>query len=495
MYRSRPKGSLNKDMLDFLSSMVDDQIIFKYDILGSQAHVLMLRSIGLLSDDETKAILTMLDKLIHEPELLNKQNAEDIHESIESTVIEHLGIEIGGKIQIGRSRNDQVILDVLMKVRDDINEICDLLIVLMQSLLVKADENTNTVMPLYTHLRQAQIGSFSHFIISYVDSLLRDFERLYACYERINRSPLGAGAVGGSRIKLDRGITARLLGFRGIIENSIDATSSRDVIVEFASNLALIMLTLTRITEDFIIWSSDEFAFIEISDEYSSSSSSMPQKKNPDPLELLRGKSGGVIGDLLAMFSIIKSIPSGYSRDLQELKPPVWRIGSTINRSLKVMTFVVKTININKGKMFEASNNSYALSFDLAELLCVKYGIAFRVAHRIMGILVQKSAVNKKQPLRMISIEDVKMVLAQTGCKVEAKEVFSEIKRMTPNRSISLRQSPGSPNPDLVRARVKLLRARVLEYHERVSIRKRSVTEAIQKLTQLAKRFSEKNIE
>ncbi len=490
MYRSRPKGPLHKDILDFLSSIGDDDEVFLYDLLGSQAHVLMLHDIGLLVHDETKAILTTLDQLKHQPELLDKQNAEDIHEAIESTLIKQIGMEIGGKMQIGRSRNDQVILDILMKVRDDANTICDSLVRIMQSLLEKADENVNTVMPLYTHLRQAQIGSYSHFMVSYVDSLFRDMERLYACYGRINRSPLGAGAVGGSRIMLDRVKTSKLLGFGSMIENSIDATSSRDVIIEYASNLALIMLTLSRMAEDFIIWSSDEFAFIEISDEYSSSSSSMPQKKNPDPLELLRGKSGQVLGDLFAMTSIIKSIPSGYSRDLQELKPCIWRIASTTNESLKVLTYVVKTITVNKGRMSEASNNSYALSFDIAELLSLKYGIAFRTAHKIMGLLVQRAAVRNKRPLRMVSKEDVHEVLEKTGCIVNAEEVLNDIKGMTPNLSISSRQSVGSPNPKQVQDRVKLLRARALKYNERISARKNSVHEAFQMLAQLVKKYS-----
>jgi argininosuccinate lyase len=477
-------------MLDFLSSMADDQELLAYDLLGSQAHVLMLKDIGLLTYDDTKAILTALDQLRDQPTLLNKQNAEDIHECIESSVIEQIGIEIGGKMQIGRSRNDQVILDILMKVRDDINDISDAIITLIQSLLEKADENIKTVMPLYTHLRQAQIGSFSHFALAYVDSLLRDMERLFACYERINRSPLGAGAVGGSRIKLDRLKTAKLLGFTGLIENSIDATSSRDVIIEFASNLVMIMLTLSRITEDFIIWSSDEFAYLDISDEYSSSSSSMPQKKNPDPLELLRGKSGRVLGDLFGMTSIIKSLPSGYSRDLQELKPSLWRMSVSTSQALKVMNYIIKTITINKGRMLEASDNSYALSFDTAELLSVKYGVSFRVAHRIMGRLVQKAAARNKQPLRMVSIEDVRKVLYEIDCNIKAEDVLNHIKRMTPNLSISSRQSLGSPNPEQLQARVKLLRTKVLKYRERISKRKRSTSEAFRKLTLLAHNYS-----
>jgi argininosuccinate lyase len=247
-------------------------------------------------------------------------------------------------------------------------------------------------------------------------------------------------------------------------------------------------------TEDFIIWSSDEFAYIDISDEYSSSSSSMPQKKNPDPLELLRGKSGGVLGDLFAMTGIVKSLPSGYARDLQELKPSLWRISIATSQSLKVMNYIIKSITINKGRMLEASNNSYALSFDIAELLSVKYGVAFRVAHRIMGRLVQKAAARNKQPLRMVSIEDVRKVLDEFGCNMKAEDLLDHVKRMTPNLSISSRQSIGSPNPEHLKARVKLLRTRVLKYREAILMRKRSISEAFQKLTLLTNHYSRNGI-
>ena len=264
MYRSRPKGNLDKDMLNFLSSMNDDLQILHYDILGSEAHVIMLHDIGILTLHETKKILVALEQIRHKPALLTTGDVEDIHESIESLIIQQTGVDIGGKIQIGRSRNDQVILDIRMKVRDDIIEICEKIITLITSLLKKADENIDTVMQMYTHLRQAQIGTFSHFALSYADSLFRDLDRLYITYVRINQSPLGAGAIGGSRIKLNRQKTARLLGFKGIVRNSIDATSSRDTIIEYTMDLTIIMLTLSRMTEDFIIWSTDEFGYLDI---------------------------------------------------------------------------------------------------------------------------------------------------------------------------------------------------------------------------------------
>jgi argininosuccinate lyase len=472
--------------------MNDDQQILYYDILGSEAHVIMLHDIGILTLDETQKILMALEQIRHKPALLTTGDVEDIHESIETLIIQQTGVNIGGKIQIGRSRNDQVILDIRMKVRDDINEICGKIITLITSLLKKADENFDTIMPMYTHLRQAQIGTFSHFALSYADSLFRDMDRLYITYIRINQSPLGAGAIGGSRLKLDRHMTARLLGFKGIVRNSIDATSSRDTIIEYTMELTIMMLTLSRMTEDFIIWSTDEFGYLDISDEYSSSSSAMPHKKNPDPLELLRAKAGTVSGNLFTMITIIKAIPSGYSRDLQEIKTSLWQASATTTQALKIMNYVVKSLIINKERMQQASSNSYAISFDIAELLAIKNGMSFRTAHKVMGLLVQKAISNNRQPLRMLREEDIGEVLESLGSKLSAEEVLKDIKETAPQKSISSRQSLGSPNPMQEQNMVKLSRGRLSAYSKRIAKRKRLVDEALKNLTRMVSNCSKK---
>jgi len=479
-------------MLNFLSSLNDDQQILHYDILGSEAHVIMLHDIGILTLHETKKILVALEQIRHKPAMLATGDVEDIHESIESLIIQQTGVDIGGKIQIGRSRNDQVMLDIRMKVRDDINEICEKIITLITSLLKNAAENIDTIMPMYTHLRQAQIGTFSHFALSYADSLFRDMDRLYITYVRINQSPLGAGAIGGSRIKLDRQKTARLLGFKGIVRNSIDATSSRDTIIEYTMELTIIMLTLSRMTEDFIIWSTDEFGYLDISDEFSSSSSAMPHKKNPDPLELLRAKAGTVSGNLLTMITIIKAIPSGYSRDMQEIKTSLWQASATTTQALKIMNYVVKSLIINKERMQHASSSSYAISFDLAELLAIKNGISFRTAHKVMGLLVQKAIGNNRQPLRMLREEDIREVLESLGSKLSAEEVLKDIKEAAPQKSISSRQSLGSPNPMQEQNMVKLSRRRLSDYSKRIAKRKGLVDEAFKNLTRMVNNYSKK---
>ena len=489
MYRSRPRGNLDKDILDFLSSISDDQQILHYDILGSEAHVIMLHEIGILTHDEQKKILIALERIRHKPSLLADGSVEDIHESIESGIIEQIGIDIGGKIQIGRSRNDQVILDIRMKVRDDVNEICEKLINLLTSLLEKADETIDAIMPMYTHLRQAQLGLFSHFVVSYVEALLRDLDRLSDTYARINQSPMGAGAIGGSRIRIDRKKTARLLGFDGIVRNSIDATSSRDTIIEFTAVLAIIMLTLSRIAEDIIIWSTDEFGYLDISDEYSSSSSAMPHKKNPDPLELLRAKTAVVFGNLVSMFTVVKAVPSGYTRDFQEIKPLLWQASATTNKALKVMDYVVKSLIINKEKMLQTSRNSYAISIDLAELLAAENGISFRMAHKMIGLLVQKAIANNRQPLRMLREEDILEVLQRFGSNLPAEEVLTGIRQTTPEISITSRQSEGSPNPTQERETVNLLRKRLSVYAERIAKRKKHVRDSLEYLLNMVNNY------
>jgi argininosuccinate lyase len=482
VYRSRPRGSLNEDTLKFLSSMDADQDILYYDILGSEAHSMMLCDIGLLSIQELKKILQALEDVRKDPTQLKTDNFEDIHESLESFVIKQAGIDAGGKMHTARSRNDQVILDIRMKVRDDINNICLAIIDLIDSLLKKATENKETVMPMYTHLQQAQIGTFSHYLLSYVDALFRDIDRLYITYGRINQSPLGACAIGGSSINIDRKTTAVFLGFDGLIRNSVDATSSRDTLIEFTSVISIFMTTLSRLAEDFILWSTAEFGYLELSDEYSSTSSAMPQKKNADPLELIRAKASSVLGNLVTILSIIKALPSGYSRDLQELKPHLWNTSSTALEAVKIVNRVVTSINVHKERMQETAKNSYALSVDIAEQLVIKKGMPFRLAHKLVGSLVEKAARENKGQVIMLEEQDIKEVLEKIESDLQPTELMHIIQDVTPQRSLELRISFGSPNPKEQEEMIMFSRRRLSGYKEGVPKRKKNVDAAFQNL-------------
>ena len=489
MYRSRPRGTLDDDTLKFLSSIDIDQGILNYDIIGSEAHSMMLYDIGILSMSELKKILQALEDIKKNPLQLKTDTFEDIHESVEAFVIKQAGIDAGGKMHTARSRNDQVILDIRMKVRDDINNICLAIIDLIDSLLEKATENKESVMPMYTHLQQAQIGTFSHYLLSYSDALFRDMDRLYITYGRNNQSPLGACAIGGSTININRRTTAVFLGFDGLIRNSVDATSSRDALIEYTSGISIFMTTLSRLAEDFILWSTAEFGYLEISDEYSSTSSAMPQKKNPDPLELVRAKASSVLGNLVSILSIVKALPSGYSRDLQELKPHLWRASSTALEAVKIVNRVVKSIDVHTRKMQESANNSYALSVDIAEQLVIKKGIPFRIAHKLVGSLVEKAASKNKTQVIMLEEQDIKEVLEKIELHLQPNELLHLIQEVTPQRALELRISFGSPNPKEQEEMIILSRHRLAGYKEGVPKRKKYVDAAFQNLTRTVENY------
>src|ERR671917_570332 len=446
MYRSRSTEKLKDDVLKFLSSMDQDRSILYYDILGSEAHSIMLHEKGLISDNELKGILSALEEAKKSPINIKTEEYEDIHEALEAFVIERSGLEAGGKMHSARSRNDQVVLDIRMKIRDEINEICAALSSLIQGLVDRAKENKQVPMLMYTHLQQAQIGTFSHFLLSYAYGLMRDMERLYLTYHRINQSPLGACAIGGSSIAIDRKRTAVLLGFDSIIKNSLDATSSRDAFLEYASTLAILTSTLGRIAEDFIIWSTTEFGFIELAESYTSTSSAMPQKKNPDPLELTRSKAAIVTSNLMSLLGIVKALPSGYSRDLQDIKAPLMGSSAITLDTLKIMDHIVRSLQVNKERMRQAASISYAIAVDIAEQLVMQKKVPFRTAHRIVGALVSKAVGKGNISLAKLEFAEVSSVLESYKVNVEPEELMKIIYEMTPEKSLEARKSSGSPN-------------------------------------------------
>ena len=439
MYRSRLGKDLDDITLSYVSSIKDDSDIAFYDIIGSEAHVIMLYENKLLSKIETKKILTALEELkggnISQPDF----EPEDIHELIESLVIKKTGIENGGKMHTARSRNDQVALDIRLKIRDDINILLQCLIETISTLLKTAQENTKTIMPLYTHLQQAQVGVFSHYLLSYADSLLRDLDRFMSLYGRVNQSPLGAGPVGGTSLPIDRDSTAKLLGFASLVENSIDATSTRDFVAEYVANSAIMMTNLSRLSEDFIIWSSAEFSFIELSDDFTSPSSVMPQKKNPDILELTRGKTSQVIGYLTSILTTTKGLPSGYGRDLQQIKSSIWSTSKTSITALIIIKSMLSDLTVNQEKMQKATEEGFLVALDLAENLVLEK-IPFRAAHNIVGNLVQL-AHNSKKLLSDLELSEIESLRIKD---IKSTKLFELIQKTTVSSSLKQRKSKGS---------------------------------------------------
>ena len=439
MYRSRLGKDLDDITLSYVSSIKDDSDIAFYDIIGSEAHVIMLYENKLLTKIEVKKILTALEELkggnISQPDF----EPEDIHELIESLVIKKTGIENGGKMHTARSRNDQVALDIRLKIRDDVNILLQCLIETISTLLKTAQENIKTIMPLYTHLQQAQVGVFSHYLLSYADSLLRDLDRFMSLYTRVNQSPLGAGPVGGTSLPIDRDSTAKMLGFTSLVENSIDATSTRDFVSEYIATSAIMMTNLSRLSEDFIIWSSSEFSFIELSDDFTSPSSVMPQKKNPDILELTRGKTSQVIGYLTSILTTTKGLPSGYSRDLQQIKSSIWSTSKISITALIIIKSMLSNLTVNQEKMQKATEDGFLIALDLAENLVLEK-IPFRAAHNIVGNLVQVSH-NSKKLLSDLELDEIKSL----GIKeIKPEKLFMLIQKTTILSSLKQRKSKGS---------------------------------------------------
>jgi argininosuccinate lyase len=490
MYRSRPKDKMDDDVLRFLSSMQHDQSILYYDILGSEAHSIMLHEMGHLTSGELKKILSALELAKNSPGRIETEGFEDIHEALEAFVIKKAGMEAGGKMHTARSRNDQVVLDIRMKLRDDINEICAALANLIDGLVQRAKETKNVPMPMYTHLQQAQIGTFSHFMLAHAYALMRDMERLYLVYQRVNQSPLGACAIGGSSISIDRKKTAVLLGFDSIVRNSIDATSSRDSFLEYASTLAILTSTLGRIAEDFIIWSTTEFGYIELADRYSSSSSAMPQKKNPDPLELTRAKAAIVTSNLMSMLGTVKALPSGYSRDLQDVKPPLLSASATTLDAIKVIDGAVRSLKTNKEKMRQAASTSYAIALDIAEQLVMKNKVPFRAAHKIVGALVDRAASKNNMPLAKLHLSDIAPVLKAQKSIVKPEELIKIIKEMTPEKSLQARKSTGSPNPLEQDEMIKSLSQGVSNYTIGIKKRTKMAEGAFDNLGKVVKKYA-----
>jgi argininosuccinate lyase len=487
MYRSRHKEDLDKHTLNFLSSIDTDDKILYYDILCTKVHVIMLYKIHILDRDEVAQLIRELDNVLRYPQRVVRKGFEDIHEALETHLIKKIGIDIGGKVQTGRSRNDQIVTDIRIKARDDVINILVHLLDLVKALTAKSEGNLDSIMPLYTHLQQAQIGNFAHYLLAYSDALLREIDRLLSLYDRLNQSPLGAGPVGGSLLAIDRNMTAKLLGFENIISNSIDATSSRDFMIEFASNMASIMITVSRISEDFIIWSSQEFGFIEMSDRHASTSSAMPQKRNPDPLELTRSKTAIVIGNLTTIMTILKSLPSGYSRDLQDTKIPLWSSVELVLSSLAVMTDVIEHLSVKKDVMSMASNKSYAISLDIAEVLVTRYKVPFRAAHKLVGALVNLSVKKKDEiPFKSLTSSDIKYILSKETA-ITADKVIKAIRGIDSKRSLTARHSKGAPNPTEQRRIIKQRKLLVQRYSNEVQKKKEMVDKVKENITNTIK--------
>ncbi|MFT9497396.1 argininosuccinate lyase [Anaerosolibacter sp.] len=373
----------------FNASIEFDQKLYKHDILGSMAHAKMLGKCNIITTTESQRIIDGLQAILGDIEegLVTFQiEYEDIHMNIEKLLIDRIG-EVGKKLHTARSRNDQVAVDIRLYLREEIEEICGLLKNLLTTLKDLGTIHKDTVMPGYTHLQRAQPVTFGYHMMAYFQMFKRDLARLHDCYERVNIMPLGAGALAGTTYETDRQFLAQQLGFSDICQNSMDAVSDRDFAIEFISDASIMMMHLSRFCEELILWSSAEFHFIEIDDAYSTGSSIMPQKKNPDVAELIRGKTGRIYGNLMNILTIMKGLPLAYNKDMQEDKPPLFDTVENLKDCLVIFNEMLKTTTIQKDQMKKATKEGFMNATDVADYL-VKKGLPFRSSHEIVGKMV-----------------------------------------------------------------------------------------------------------
>ena len=376
---------------DFNSSIRFDCKLYKEDITGSMAHATMLGAQGIISQDDAQTLIDGLQTILDDLDsgaLEFDLSCEDIHMFVEQVLTERIG-DVGKKLHTARSRNDQVALDLRMYLRSRIDEITPLIKEVIEAILKQAEENKSVIMPGYTHLQRAQPILFSHHLMAYAMMLLRDLDRLADCRRRMNVSPIGCCALAGTTYDTDREFEAKQLGFDGIAMNSIDGVSDRDFCLELMSNLSMLMMHLSRFSEEIILWASWEFKFIELSDSYTTGSSIMPQKRNPDMAELVRGKTGRVYGDLMALLTTLKGLPLAYNKDMQEDKEAVFDAVETVVMCLKVFAPMLATLKTRPDNMRKAAQGGFINATDLADYL-VKKGVPFRSAYKISGQLVAK---------------------------------------------------------------------------------------------------------
>lgn len=428
---------------EFGASIGFDQNLVEEDIEGSLAHVKMLGKCGILTKEEVETITAGLQKILQRAqngELEYSVQNEDIHLNVEKFLIDEVG-PVGGKLHTGRSRNDQVATDMHLYLKKQVIEISQEIRAMQKALVEQAKQHVETLIPGYTHLQRAQPVSFAHHLLAYFWMLERDYARMQDSLKRINISPLGAGALAGTTFPIDRHYTAELLGFDGIYENSLDAVSDRDFILEFLSASSILMMHLSRLCEEFILWSSQEFRFIELDDAFATGSSIMPQKKNPDMAELIRGKTGRVYGNLFSLLTVLKGLPLAYNKDMQEDKEGMFDTVTTVKGSLKIFTGMIETMTVNTDVMEKATYSDFSNATELADYLATK-GMPFREAHEVVGKLVLL-CIQKGIFLLDLPMEDYK----------EASELFEDdiYEVLQPKTVVARRNSAGGTGFDQVR--------------------------------------------
>lgn len=438
----------NKLVEEFTASISFDQKLAKEDIAGSLAHVQMLGECGIIPFEDVEKIkqgLRTIKEKVDRGEVAFLVEDEDVHMNIEKLLIEQIG-PVGGKLHTGRSRNDQVATDMHLYLRTKVTELIKLVEDVQKALVSQAKEHVDTLIPGYTHLQRAQPISFAHHLMAYFWMFERDKERLVDSLKRINWLPLGAGALAGTTFPIDRERVAELLGFETVYPNSMDAVSDRDFILEFLANGSIIMTHISRFSEELVLWSSQEFQFIELDDSFCTGSSIMPQKKNPDVPELLRGKTGRTYGNLIGLLTVLKGLPLAYNKDLQEDKEGMFDTVETLEGSLKLLAPMIETMTVKSDVMRKAINNDFSNATDIADYL-VRKGLPFREAHEVIGKIVLYAIRSGKFLL------DLRMDEYQQFSSLFEEDIYEVL---APEQVVTVRNSLGGTSPEQVRKQIEL---------------------------------------
>jgi len=466
LLRDARLGPKKREIVDFTSSIGADQRLFENVVRINRAHVIMMAERRILDQKKAATLLKALEE-IDPSRNITEAETEDVHMYVEESVLGSVGQDIGGDLHIGKSRNDQVSTAIRMTLRENLIRIMAALMDVQEKLLATAEKHTETLIPGYTHTQPAQPITFAHYLLSFSDAFNRDFERLMESYKRVNKSPMGAGALAGTSFSISRERMAELLGFDGVVENSLDAVGSRDFIVEAQATLALAALNLSRIVEDLILWSSPHFKVVELPDEFTSTSSIMPQKKNPEVPEVIRARVSDIAGNLVATVMTLKSLPSGYNMDFQEITPKLWESIDSLSSSLSMLSGLIPNVGVAETVPSELLD--FTTSSELANMLVRKSSVSFRSAHRIVGGLV-RDLIEKGLNLSDVTPDMIKSVssrIAGSSVTVTEEDIRSSV---DPKRFVKAHNVKGGPCPEEVGRMLKSRSKELAAWKEKLSV-------------------------
>jgi len=475
MFRDQRLGNISDDVLEYISSRDPDKRIFEADILVDRAHLIMLKEQGLISPEDSSKIIEALDS-VEEKDL---GEGEDVHEAIEALIISRVGV-LGGRMHTARSRNDEVATCIRLALRTQMLDLLDEILSLVETLVELAGKNTETIIPGYTHTQHAQPTTLAHHLLAHADAYARDLERLKGCYKRVNLCPLGAAAFASTGFSINRNRTSQLLGFDGLVENSMDAVSTRDFILEVLSDLSILMVNLSRLAEEIILWSTSEFSYLELDNHFASTSSIMPQKKNPDTAELARAKAGSVMGSLVSALSICKALPMSYNRDLQEVTPHLWRSMDWARSTVRILDGCVSTLKFDKARLLESSAAGFSTATELADSLVRITGMPFRVAHLIVGRIAASGHKPNLPELDTITMEFAGFRPSEHGFSIEVLD-----NALDSRSNVALRSNIGGPAPTETKRMVSERLTKIDEEKDRISQMRSRVNIALDALKQM----------